>query len=52
MVIMKELGKQLRLLSAPDQESELSSGNLDESLDDGRKPQEAPASDDDHERIG
>ena len=52
MVIMKELGKQLRHLSAPDQEWELSSGNLDESFDDGRKLHEAPASDDDHERMG
>ena len=41
MVIMKELGKQLRHLSAPDQESEMSSGNLDESFDDGRKLHEA-----------
>lgn len=40
MVIMKELGKQLRHLSAPDQESEMSNGNcLDESFDDGRKLQ-------------
>ena len=52
MVIMKELGKQLRYLSAPDQESEMSSGNLNESFDDGRKLHEAPVSDDDHERIG
>ena len=52
MVIMKELGKQLRHLSAPDQESEMSSGNLDESFDDGRKLHEAPVSDNDHERIG
>ena len=52
MVIMKELGKQLRHLSAPDQESEMSSGNLDEYFDDGRKLHEAPVSDDDHERIG
>ena len=52
MVIMKELGKQLRHLSAPDQESEMSSGNLDESFDDGRKLHEAPVSNDDHERIG
>ena len=52
MVIMKELGKQLRHLSAPDQESEMSSGNLNESFDDGRKLHEAPVSDDDHERIG
>ena len=52
MVIMKELGKQLRHLSAPDQESEMSSGNLDESFDDGRKLHEAPMSDNDHERIG
>ena len=51
MVIMKELGKQLRHLSAPDQESEMSSGNLDESFDDGRKLHEAPVSDDDHERM-
>ena len=52
MVIMKELGKQLRYLSASDQESEMSSGNLNESFDDGRKLHEAPVSDDDHERIG
>ena len=52
MVIMKELGKQLRHLSAPDQESEMSSGNLNESFDDGRKLHEAPVSNDDHERIG
>ena len=56
MVIMKELGKQLRhlsaRLSAPDQESEMSRGNLDESFDDGRKLHEAPMSDNDHERIG
>ena len=52
MVIMKELGKQLRHLSAPDQESEMSRGNLDESFDDGRKLHEAPMSDNDHERIG
>ena len=52
MVIMKELSKQLRHLSAPDQESEMSSGNLDESFDDGRKLHEAPMSDNDHERIG
>ena len=45
MVIMKELGKQLRHLSAPDHESEMSSGNLDESFDDGRKLHEAPVSD-------
>ena len=51
MVIMKELGKQLRHLSAPDQESEMSSGNLDESFHDGRKLHEAPVSDNDHERI-
>ena len=45
MVIMKELGKQLRHLSAPDQESEMSSGNLDESFDDGRKLHEAQMAD-------
>ena len=52
MVIMKELGKQLRHLSAPDQESEMSRGNLDESFHDGRKLHEAPVSNNDHERIG
>ena len=52
MVIMKELGKQLRHLSAPDQESEMSRGNLDESFHDGRKLHEAPVSDNDRERIG
>ena len=45
MVIMKELGKQLRHLLAPDQESEMSSGNLDESFDDGRKLHEAQMAD-------
>ena len=52
MVIMKELGKQLRRLLAPDQESEISGGNHDESFDDGRKLYEAPVSDTDYERIG
>ena len=52
MVIMKELGKQLRHLSAPDQESEMSSGNLDEYFDDSRKLHEAPMANDDHERTG
>ena len=52
MVIMKELGKQLRRLWAPDQKSEMSSENLDESFDNGRKLHEAPVSNDDHERIG
>ena len=45
MVIMKELSKQLRHLSAPDQESEMSRGNLDESFDDGRKLHEAQMAD-------